>query len=606
MKRFLAVLGAAVVPIAVVPLQPVAAQAATTTYHVIKDVRIAMDDGAQLDSDEYIPGSGCPCPTILIQTPYRKGGSVAEANPVFPQHGYAEIVVDVRGTGSSEGYWDSFGPREQKDSVALVQWAATRSFSNGKLGLAGVSYSAINQLLTVEQPGTSAVKAIFPIVPMSDAYRDVSFAGGNADTGFIPLWLGLVTGLAAMPADDAANNPAVALNAQSQHLYNVVKFQAPVLADSTAGRYESQLPSQVQTYPDQAYDGPFSRVRSPIERIQNVHVPTFIIGGEYDLFQRGEPALYNALSLPRSQKKLLYGPWYHTTEGNGLPAKDSTGRTIPAQNDLQVAWFDHWLKGVNNGIDAFPTVEAYRLGAGQWQPNTSFPLAGTAYQPWYLGAGGTLTKTDPAAGSRVVPFHPANGACSRSTVQWTAGLAGAGTPCENDNRLTDAQGLSFTSAPAMTPLSFSGPIGAHLFVSSTRPDATIIATVEDVAPDGPSSQITAGSLIASQRALTTQPCGRVLLNCSIYAAGQPVQPWHAYTRASQQPLQPGQTYDIWVEVFPSSAVIEPGHSLRVTLTGSDVPHEGSSLSTQTDSLGAFLTFSFGGSTPSAVYVGMGG
>src|SRR5581483_8677366 len=106
-------------------------------------------------------------------------------------------------------------------------------------------------------------------------------------------------------------------------------------------------------------------------------------------FQRGEPALYNALALPDTQKKLVYGPWYHTTAGNGLPATDSTGRTIPALNDLQLAWFDHWLRGVNNGVDAFPNVEAYRLGAGQWQPDASFPLAGASYQPWFLGAGGT-------------------------------------------------------------------------------------------------------------------------------------------------------------------------------------------------------------------------
>lgn len=605
MKRLLAVLGAVLTPLAVIPLQPVTAVAATTTYHVNRDVRITMDDGASLDSDVYIPDTGCPCPTILIQTPYRKSGSVAEANPVFPQHGYAEVVVDVRGTGSSEGYWDSFGPREQKDSVALVQWSARQPFSNGKLGLAGISYSAINQFLTVEQAGTGAVKAIFPIVPMSDSYRDVSFAGGNIDTGFIPLWLGLVTGLGAMPTDDAASNPAIALNVESQHLYNLTQFQAPVLADSTSGRYESQLPSQVQTYPDQAYDGPFYRVRSPIDRIQNVHVPTFIIGGEYDLFQRGEPALYNGLALGSSQKKLLYGPWYHTTEGSGLPARDSTGRTIPNQDDLQVAWFDHWLKGIHNGIDGFPTIETYRLGAGQWQPNTSFPLAGTSYQPWYLGSTGTLAPAAPAAGSRVLPYHPANGTCSRSTVQWTADLVGGGTPCENDNRLTDAQGLTFTSAPATRPLAFSGPISARLFVSSTRPDATVIATVEDLAPDGSSSQITAGSLIASQRALTTRPCGRILLDCTVYAAGKPVEPWHPYSRASQQPIQPGTVYELWVEVFPTSAVIEPGHSLRVTLTGSDAPHEGTSLSTTADSVGAFLTFQFGGTMPSSVYLGMG-
>src|SRR4029077_1566861 len=184
-----------------------------------------MSDGILLDSDVYVPTTGCPCPTILVQTPYRKSGAgVAEGNTIFPSNGYAMVVVDVRGTGSSEGMWASFGPKEQQDGVTLVQWAASQPFSNGVVGLAGVSYSAINQFLTVEQPGTEAVKAIFPIVPMADSYRDVTWAGGTEDAGFIPLWLGLVNGLAMIPAQDAQNEPALALNAESQHAMDVATF----------------------------------------------------------------------------------------------------------------------------------------------------------------------------------------------------------------------------------------------------------------------------------------------------------------------------------------------------------------------------------------------
>src|SRR5919201_4063650 len=307
MTRLLAVVAAALAPLVLLP--PPAA-AATSTYHVLRDVRITMDDGVTLDSDQYIPDQGCPCPVILVQTPYRKSDTaVAEANPVFPQHGYAEIAVDVRGTGSSEGYWDSFGPREQKDGVALVNYAATRAYSNGRIGLAGISYSAINQLLTVEQPGTTAVQAIFPIVPMSDSYRDVTWAGGNQDAGFIPLWLGLVNGLAVIPAQDALSQPKVALDAESQHALDAVAFGGLVVLDAALGGYETMLPTALQTYPDQAYDGPFYQLRSPIRNIARVKVPTFIVGGTYDLFQRGEPLLYRALRLSRSKKKLMIGPW---------------------------------------------------------------------------------------------------------------------------------------------------------------------------------------------------------------------------------------------------------------------------------------------------------
>src|SRR5258708_23969925 len=87
-----------------------------TTYSTTHDVRIATPDGISLDSDEYVPDSGRPCPVIVIQTPYRKSGQVvAEGNTYYPSHGYAEIVVDVRATGSSPGFWESCGPDEQND-----------------------------------------------------------------------------------------------------------------------------------------------------------------------------------------------------------------------------------------------------------------------------------------------------------------------------------------------------------------------------------------------------------------------------------------------------------------------------------------------------------
>jgi len=104
---------------------PRSAPAEPTSYAMTPDVRITMPDGVQLDSDEYVPTTGCPCPTILVQTPYRKSGSVvSEGNTLFPSNGYAMIVVDVRGTGSSGGMWDSFGANEQQDSVTLVQSVA--------------------------------------------------------------------------------------------------------------------------------------------------------------------------------------------------------------------------------------------------------------------------------------------------------------------------------------------------------------------------------------------------------------------------------------------------------------------------------------------------
>jgi putative CocE/NonD family hydrolase len=596
------------------------ARAATTSYTVVSDVRIPMADGILLDSDEYIPTTGCPCPTILVQTPYRKSGAgVAEGNTIFPSNGYAMVVVDVRGTGSSEGLWDSFGALEQQDSVTLVQWAASQPFSNGVLGLAGVSYSAINQFLTVEQPGTEAVKAIFPIVPMSDPYRDVTWAGGTEDAGFIPLWLGLVNGLNFIPAQDAASEPEIALTAESQHAMDVAEFGGPVVLDAALGGYEMMLPPAFQTYPDQAYDGPFYQLRAPIRNIARVRIPTFIVGGTYDIFQRGEPILFNGLALSASQKKLMIGPWYHTTAGNGLtaddgsnPVYDSKGNLLPSLNNLQLAWFDHWLKGIGNGIDKFPTVETYYLGAGKWAPDTRYPASRTAYRSWYLSAlpgsgtalyaGSLASVVDGIDTTATLPWVPVDGTCSRSTTQWTAGLV-SGELCENDNQVSEALGATFTTPPFTAPYAISGPIAATVWISSTAVDTQVIATISDVDPSGASSQITAGTLVASLRAMTTTSCAAIVADCSVYAKGRVIEPWHPYTPASQVALTPEVPTQLQIEIFPTSAVIEPGHSLRLTITTGDFPHELPTASTVVSSAGGIDTLYIGPQYPSSIYLG---
>lgn len=653
---------------------PVTTSDPTTPYHETANVPITMSDGVVLEADEYVPTTctaKARCPVILIQTPYRKGNSVSptdmssqsdETIPYLYQHGYIEVVVDVRGTGSSEGYWTSFGPREQQDGAELAQWVADPAHipaSNGHVGLAGVSYSGINQLLTVEairediaghgpltDPGsgcvsssgfdcanpthitTDPVDAIFPVVAMADSYRDVTFAGGNLDAGFMPLWLGLVNGLAVEPpdttADPSGSNTQIALNAESQHLEDLAMFTAPVVGGAVLGSYESESPF-AQSYPNQAYDSRFYTERSPITHIGEVNVPTFLVGGTYDLFQRGEPINYNALDLPPAEKKLLIGPWYHVTEGSNLPATDTAGNVIPDENDLQLDWFDHWLPGPNhtgggatNGIERFPTVETYDLGANKWQPNTQYPATGTTGQRWYLGPSGTLSTTQPKAQAAAgeLPSVTAAGTCSRSTWQWTAGLPAAVTEpapvCENNSAPTQAQGLTFTTAVMKAPYTLSGPVEADIYMSSSATDSTVIATLSDVSAGG-ASDITAGSLVASLRAVIATPCRaqtdpktgvtrQVVLGCSEYLDGQSIDPWHPYTAASQVPLTPGRITELRIEVFPTTATIEPGHQLRLTITTSDLPHETQSLSTTTSGAGVD-TFYEGGLAPSSVYVG---
>src|SRR5436305_3467923 len=99
-------------------------------------------------SGNALPG---PHPVLLTQTPYNKNGALSFEDDYLVEHGYVQVIADVRGTGSSEGTWNSFGRREQRDGYELVRWVRRQRWSNGRVGLHGTSYGAINQILTSEE-----------------------------------------------------------------------------------------------------------------------------------------------------------------------------------------------------------------------------------------------------------------------------------------------------------------------------------------------------------------------------------------------------------------------------------------------------------------------
>jgi uncharacterized protein len=618
----------AVVAVVVVPgAVSGGAGAATSGYTLHQDVFIPMSDGALISANVFLPTKGCPCPTILNQTPYRK----ATTPNGFVQHGYAEVITDVRGTGSSQGYWEVFSAREQKDGAEIVNWISRQRWSNHKVGLWGPSYMAINQFMTAEQPGVDAVKAMFAMVPMSDSYRDVTWSGGAWDSSFMSWWYALTTSESIEDPDYSTSQPQIALNTESQHLLDVYGYQAPDLAGEMLGAYQHALcqasggTAFTCNYADSAFDGADYRLRSPIDRVANVHVPTFIVGGSWDIFQRGEPLLYKALRLPDTKKKLVIGPWYHVGASSstppGLPAKDVTGRVIPTSLDLALAWFDHWLKGKRNHIERFPNVETYVQGPGTWVPNASFPMRGTHYENLYLspvasGSGadslndGSLAARTPATGSNLMlPWLPANNACSRNTFQWTAGLTGAATntptQCETRNNQNELQSLTFTTPAMEKSFSISGPMNLHLYVSSFAADSSLSAVVTDVAPDGTSDVVTGGSFVASLRAVTAKRCGSRTEYCSVYSGGQITEPWHPYTYGSAKPMEPNVVYDLQLEIYPTTATVRRGHRLRVSVMSGDSPHRLDTASTLTGeaSGGSADWLWFGPAYPARLYVG---
>ena len=543
------------------------------------DVPVTMPDGVILSADVYRPDKPGRYPVLITQTPYNKEGPLATVNEYLVKRGYAHVVVDVRGTGGSQGNWDSFGPNEQRDGPEVVRWAREQPWSNGKIGTYGPSYMAITQLTTAARR-PKGLKAIFPIVPMSDSYRDITFSGGQTNVSFIPLWLGLVTGTSLIPPAYALDGDPASLvrglTTLATHATNVGGFQLNTVANATAGG-------------DIAYDGEFWKTRSPIELLDRINVPALVVGGHHDLFQRGEPLVYERLKR-RVPARLIMGPWTHLTGSSGDGLEDNG---LPSLNQIALRWFDHWLKGMDTKIRAIPKVTQWTYGKEKYETQADWPDPRLRPTRQYLGAGNTLSAELPKADEPSDSFvqHPVSGVCTQSTSQWTAGLTEQ-MPCTTDNRLNELTGVNYTTAPLEQDLTLNGPLAARLWVSTSASDAVVSVRVTDVAPDGTSKELSGGWLSAGFRKLDRRKSRRV--------RGKLLQPWHPFTRESVLPVEAGEPMRLDVEVFPLNAVIQKGHSLRVSVNPSDFPHAVPPLPQFMDSLGGEVQVLHDAEHPSSV------
>ena len=258
------------------------------------------------------------------------------------------------------------------------------------------------------------------------------------------------------------------------------------------------------------------------------------------------------------------GPWTHVagSEGQGLP-----GNGVPESlSQIELRWFDHYLKGMDTQIGSIPQVTQWAWG-DDYETQADWPDPRLAPTREYFRTGKTLSPSPPTTNEAPDQFlqNPVAGVCAQSTSQWTAGFGGA-IPCTDDNRTNEATsgGTSFTTAPLASDLRLDGPMMADLWVATTARDAVATVRVTDVAPDGTSTDLTDGWLAASFRKLDPTR--------SRYVDGQLLQPWHPFTRESVLPVPAGQPMEMQVEIFPTNAVIAKGHSLRVDVEGGDFPH----------------------------------
>jgi putative CocE/NonD family hydrolase len=557
------------------------ARPATYGDAVTKNVPITMSDGTVLYADVHRPANadGTPAPgrfpVLLVQTPYNKDQQ-DPSDPYLVQRGYVDVVVDVRGTGSSQGVFDqTFSDRSQLDSKELVDWAAGQSWSTGRVGLHGESYYAINQLLTAAQQ-PKALRAIFPVVPTGDNYR-TNFPGGYLTSLFVFSLLYASDGAA--PPQYTATDPQQGLQTMSTR--------------PTSIQLQAQNSVGLLTGSDNAYDGPFYWKMSALRMLDRIKTPTFLVGGWYDaLSQRDAPLLFDGLQSRHVPVKLLMGPWYHTTAGAGLPADG-----IPSLDELRLRWFDHWVRGTSDpGLSSWGPVAYDRLGEGHFHTAPTWPPPGVTYAKTYLsgpaapGAPGTLQPSPGAGAADVLPWQPASGVCTRSTYVGTFGLAPS-TPCESDDQVNDLTGLSY-DLPVAKDLRLAGPMSAHLFVSTSTTDAFATLHLEDVDPTGAATEITSGWDSLALRAIDRSR--------STIVGRDIVIPYHPDTRESVQQLQAGTVYDWWVEIRPAAVTVPAGHRLRLSVQTSDAVRFLPTTPRLTGTVGSVLSIYHDAGHPSAL------
>ncbi len=503
------------------------------------DVPVAMDDGVVLRADVYRPAREGRFPVLLTHGPYGKNlpfqvgyrhqwrimvrnfPEVAEGSTCRYQNwevpdpekwvpeGYVCVRVDSRGAGRSPGVLDIFSPREMQDMYACIEWAAAQPWSNGKVGLSGISYYAINQWLVAGMQPPHLV-AMCAWEGAADSYRDWHRHGGILSTFTDSWYRGQVHPL--------------------QHGYGARGYRDPLTGLLVAGPETLPDDELARNRTDPFQEARRREILDDWYRVRSadwsrVTVPFLSAGnwGGHGLHLRGNVEAF-VQAASREKWLEIHGleHWTHYYTNYGL--------------DLQKRFFGYYLKGERNGWDreARVLLNVRRVDGFEFRRENEWPLARTRWTTLYLNpASGTLDPEPPA----------------RQAVREYVALR---------------DGVTFRTPPFREETEITGPLAAKLFVSPSTRDADLFLVVQLFDPDGrevtfqgaldPRAPVAQGWLRASHRKLDPE-------------RSTPYRPYH--THDELQPLVPGEVYEVDVEIWPTSIVVPPGYSLTLTVQGHD-------------------------------------
>lgn len=509
-----------------------------------------MRDGVKLYGDVYRPAREGKYPVLVVRTPYGvQRDGVHESAIWFAQNGYAVIVQDVRGRYESEGKWDPFRA-EAKDGADTVQWAAKQPWSNGKVAMQGGSYLGHVQWRAATESPANLV-TIFPAVASTNIYKNWLAHGGVFRLSFNYGW-----GVVRMPNRIMLPQYWHSAEYTPQELkYDTILWHLPLRdGDLKSAGYP------VAHYRDwlkhESYDD-YWRSISDDERFENVKVPVHTWGGWFDIFVGGTIDGFVGMrkqggtEIARRESKMTIGPWGHgaSRKFGDVDFGETAYRSL---RDRELRWYNHYLKGEDNGIDREPPVEIFFMGVNQWVQAQEWPLPGTRFTPFYLASKG---KANSARGDGALSRTAPSGAASdqylydpNNPVPTVGGNNCCGTPTAagpRDQRPVEARHdvLVYTSEILKEPVAIAGPVQLKLFASTDGRDTDFVVKLVDVHPNGFAMNVAEGAI----RARFRNGLDKLEL------------------------LDPGKTYEFEIDMNGTANVFQPGHRIRVDITSSNFP-----------------------------------
>jgi uncharacterized protein len=538
---------------------------------------VAMRDGVKLSTDLYFPvGLAGRLPTVLIRTPYNKKTFRREDGVPhwLARHGYAVVVQDVRGKYESDGVFTT-SANDRNDGYDTMTWIAAQPWTTGKVGTYGCSYQGEDQVQLAALRHPSHAAAIPQAAGGIMTYFGAWNGGANELVSLIGWFRTAGAKLHPKLSPDLRREEYLAHAPYFNFGVTVPQISVRTLSDmlpiSTITEVVGSPPNDWRDFVSHPPEDPFWKKFGYVEPSDSFDVPALHVNSWYDPAPGWTGALFNQMianggSRGRDGQYLLFSPAPHCGSEAG-----AAERTVVGERDLgdtrfpwfalYLKWFDHWLKGADNGVTAMPKVQYYAMGRNKWESAPAWPLPTATATPFYLHSdghansrfgSGTLSVQQPAAepADRFV-YDPGSPVPSRAgPICCTSQNEPAG-PVDQREIETRQDVLVYTSAPLDRETEVTGPVKAVLWVSSSAKDTDFTVKLLDVLPDGTAYNLQEGIQRARYRDGYRTPVF----------------------------MEPAGVYRVEVDLQATSNVFLPGHRIRIEVSSSNFPRFDRNLNT---------------------------